>query len=157
MTDSQDEARRYSIRLLSYRARSEKELRRRLEEKGFSERTISPVIRFLKEAKFLDDTMLAEQLRRQAFEVKLLGFSAAKAYMLNRGLPRDIVDGVLDFDEDEQVLNARKLLDKKLKSVGKYLTADERKKLWNYLARRGYSSVTIRKALRDQHFEEADE
>ncbi len=157
MTDSPDEARRYSLRLLSYRARSEKELRSRLERKGFSERSISPVIRFLKEAQFLDDAALAEQLRRQALDVKLLGFSSAKNHMIRRGLPKDIVEATLDFDEDEELRNAQKLVDKKLKSMGNYLTAKEKKKLWNYLARRGYSFGTIRKALKDLHIEEAEE
>jgi regulatory protein len=157
LTDSPDEAKRYSLRLLSYRARSEKELRSRLEQKGFSERSISPVIRFLKEAKFLDDAALAEQLRRQALDVKLLGFSSAKNHMIRRGLAKDIVEATLDFDEDEELRNAQKLVEKKLKSMGNYLTAKEKKKLWNHLARRGYSFGTIRKALKDLHIEEAEE
>jgi regulatory protein len=154
LTDSPDEARRYSLRLLSYRARSEKELRDRLEKKGFSERSISPVMQSLKDAKLLDDAALAEQLRRQAREIKLLGYGSAKAYMLRRGLPRDIVEGALEFDGHEELRSARKLVDKKLKSMGKYLTLADRKKLWNFLARRGYSFGTIRDALRDVHFEE---
>ncbi len=157
MTDSPDEARRYSLRLLSYRARSEKELRNRLQQKGFSERSITPVMRYLKEAKFLDDAAFAEQLRRQAVEAKLLGFSAARLYMLKKGLPRDIVEAALDIDEDEEVRNARKLVDRKLKSTGKNLAAGEKKKLWNLLARRGYASGTIRKALKDLHVEETEE
>jgi regulatory protein len=157
LTDSPDEARRYSLRLLSYRARSEKELRDRLEKKGFSERSISPVMQSLKDVKLLDDAALAEQLRRQAREIKLLGYGSAKAYMLKRGLPRDIVEGALEFDGHEELRSARKLVDKKLKSMGNYLTVDDRRKLWNFLARRGYSFGTIRDVLGDLHFEETGE
>jgi regulatory protein len=156
LTDSPDEAKRYSLRLLSYRARSEKELRSRLRQKGFSERSISPVIHYLKDAKFLDDEALAEQLRRQALEVRMLGFSAARVYMLKKGLPRDVVETALGFDEEEEVGNARKLVDKKLQTMGKHPTADEKKKLWNFLARRGYPSGTIRAALRDIGLEEEE-
>jgi regulatory protein len=157
LTDSPDEARRYSLRLLSYRARSEKELRDRLEKKGFSERSISPVIQSLKDAKLLDDATLAGQLRRQVQEIKVLGYGRAKAYMLKRGLPRDIVESALEFDGQEELRKAQKLVGKKLKSMGNCLTVDDKKKLWNFLARRGYSFGTIRDALRDLHFEEAGE
>jgi regulatory protein len=157
LTDSPDEARRYSLRLLSYRARSEKELRDRLEKKGFSRRSISPVIQSLKDAKLLDDAGLAGQLRRQAQETRLLGYGSAKAFMMKRGLPRDIVEGALEFDESGELLNARRLLEKRLKSLGDHPTADDRRRLWNFLARRGYSSGTIRDALRDIQFEEAEE
>jgi regulatory protein len=157
LTDSPDEARRYSLRLLSYRARSEKELKDRLEKKGFSSRSISPVMKSLKVAKLLDDAKLAEQLRRQAQETRLFGYGCAKAFMMKKGLPRDIVEATLEFDGAEELRNAQRLIDKKLKSLGDYPTADYRKKLWNFLARRGYSHETIRDALRDIEFEEAED
>jgi regulatory protein len=157
LTDSPDEARRYALRLLSYRARSERELEDRLEKKGFSSRSISPVMQYLKEVKLLDDAGLAEQLRRQAQEVRLLGYGSAKAFMMKRGLPRDIVEAVLAFDESGEVRSARRLVEKKLKSFGDHPSADDRKKLRNFLARRGYSFETIRDALRDMECEEARE
>jgi regulatory protein len=157
LTDSSNEARRYSLRLLSYRARSEKELRERLEKKGFSDKSIATAVSALKDSGFIDDAALAGQLRRQAVEVKLLGFGPAKAYMLKRGLPGDIIESVLHRDEDEELENAYKLVEKKRKTMGNYLTAGERKKLWNFLARRGYSFETIRKALKDISIEETEE
>jgi regulatory protein len=157
LTDSPDEARRYSIRLLSYRARSEKEIRDRLKRKGFSGKSIESAVPSLKESGFIDDVALARQLRRQAIEVKLLGYGPAKAYMIKRGVPAEIIEETLDRDEDEELRNAQKIVDKKLKTMGNYLTADERKKLWNFLARRGYSFGTIRKALKDAGIEEAEE
>ncbi len=157
MTDSPDEARRYSLRLLSYRARSEKEIRDRLGRKGFGEKSIAAAVRSLREAGFINDAALAEQLRRQAIEVKLLGFGSARAYMMKRGLPGEVIESILEPDEDEELLNAQKLVDKKLKTMGNYLTADERRKLWNFLARRGYSFGTIRKALKESGIEEAHE
>jgi regulatory protein len=156
LTDSPDEARRYSLRLLSYRARSEKELRDRLEKKGFSRRSIAPVIQYLRDVKLLDDAGLAEQLRRQAQEIRLLGYGSAKAFMMKRGLPRDIVEGAIEFDGAEELRNARRVVDKKLKSAGDCPTANDRKKLWNFLARRGYSFETIKDALRDIKFEEEE-
>jgi SOS response regulatory protein OraA/RecX len=115
------------------------------------------VMQSLKDAKLVDDAALAEQLRRQAREIKLLGYGSAKAYMLKRGLPRDIVEGALEFDGPGELRSARKLLDKKLKSMGSYLTLNDRKKLWNLLTRRGYSFETIRDVLRDMHVEETGE
>ena len=45
--------------LLNYRSRSEKELRERLEKKGFSENHIASTLKHLKEAGYLDDHALA--------------------------------------------------------------------------------------------------
>jgi SOS response regulatory protein OraA/RecX len=57
----------------------------------------------------------------------------------------------------EELRNAGKLVEKKLKSMGNCLTVDDRNKLWKFLARRGYSFGTIRDVLRDLYFEETGE
>ena len=157
MTDSAGNAKRYSFRLLSYRARSERELRERLEKKGFPEEVISSTLKSLVRSGFLDDRALASNLKRQAFENKLLGYEGAKSFMMKRGLSREVVESALGYDEDTEARNIQKLLDKKLKSMGNYLTEGEQKRLWSFLARRGYSFGIIKKALRELKFNKEEE
>jgi regulatory protein len=157
LTDSRNDATRYAFRLLGYRGRSEKELRERLVKKGFSEDAASRTLAYLREAGFINDGALALDLKRQAVGQKKLGYRAARSFMEKRGLPRDLVDSTLGYDEDVELENARNLLDKKRKSIGNYVTTKERKRLYDYLLRKGFSSSVINKALRDFEQDEGDE
>ena len=106
-------------------------------------------VEFLRLSGYLNDAALAENLKRQALANKLLGFEGARKYMTSRGVPRDVVDSVLNYDEDRELLNLQRLVDKKLKSMGDYLSEDDVRRLYNFLLRRGYSYNIIKKALRD--------
>ena len=156
MTDSGTDAKRYAFRLLSYRGRSESEIRERLGKKGFTGDVVAQTLDFLKGAGFIDDAALALNLKRQAVEQKLLGHAAARLFMQRRGLPKDLVDATLGYNEDEELQSARKLLDKKLRSVRDCLTIKERKRLYDFFARRGFAPAVIHRALRDIKFCEGD-
>ncbi|MEW6109796.1 MAG: RecX family transcriptional regulator [Nitrospirota bacterium] len=157
MTDSGDDARKYAFKLLSYRGRSENELRERLAKKGFPEKAVDHALKNLKEAGYIDDAALALNLKRQALNNRLLGYNGAKLLMLKRGLSIQTVESALGFDEDLEIRNAKKLLGKKLKSAGNDLSVSERRRLWNFLARRGYSFSTIEKSLRNFNLKREDE
>lgn len=157
MTGSEDEARKYSFKLLSYRGLSESELRARLLKKGFSEDVGRKTVDCLKQGGYINDVVLADNLKRHALTQKLLGYQAAKAYLIKKGIPVDIADSTLSFDEETETRNLRKLLDKRLGSMGNYLTEKEIKRLFNFLARRGYSLNLIKKALRDLKYDEESE
>ena len=135
--------------LLSYRSRSEKELKERLEKKGFSERHIASTLKHLKQAGHLDDHALALDLKRQAFNNKLLGHNRAKLFLLNRGLPDEIVNAALKYDEETETQKIQKLIEKKRKTMGDCLDKKKEKKLWDFLVRKGYTYSTIRYAFRN--------
>lgn len=157
MTDSQNDAKKYALKLLAYRGRSESEVRERLARKGFSGEAISPTLDYLKRAGYLDDRLLAENLKRRALEEKRLGFQGAKDFMLKRGLPAHVVESTLDYDEDRELRNAEKLVDKKFGCMGNYVGKSGKRRLWYFLARRGFSSGIIRKTLKDLNDSEEDE
>ena len=157
MTDSQNDAKKYALKLLAYRARSESELRERLARKGFSGEALSHTLEYLRRAGYLDDHLLAENLKRRALEEKRLGFQGAKDFMLKRGLPAHMVESTLEYDEDRELRNAEKLVDKKLGSMRNYAGKSEKRRLWYFLARRGFSFGIIRKTLKDLNHNEEDE
>ncbi len=147
---------RYALRLLGYRGRSENELRDRLLRKGFPEEAVSQVLKYLKESGFIDDRSLALDLKRQALEQKKLGYVAARSLLQRRGIAHDLIESTLLYDEDVEFVNARSLLDKKLDAAGNYLTLKQRKRLYDYLARRGFSSSVIGRVLRVFKSEEGE-
>lgn len=138
------DALRYAYRLLSYRGRSHKELEQRLGLKGFSKEDIQQAIGHLKEHGYLDDLSLAESLKRVAMDMKLLGQEGARQFLRQRGIERQVIEGVLsDYNE---LGSALRLVGKKLKGM-----APEEKTLRRIsalLRRRGYCNETIRKAIK---------
>ena len=54
-------------------------------KRGFPNTTIAVTLKYLKQAGYLDDHALALDLKRQAFNNKLLGHNRAKIFLLDRG------------------------------------------------------------------------
>jgi len=145
----------YAYKLLSYRSRSEAEMAGRLRMKGFDEPTVSKAITQLKESGFLDDRKLADSLRRYAQESKRLSIIGTRRFLLQRGVPAEMIGEVLrDIDEIE---TARKVVEKKVASwrkqgvsrKGSQLDGSLVRKLYGILYRKGYPSEAIRKVLHD--------
>lgn len=143
----------YAYKLLSYRGRSEKEIFRRLRMKGFDESAINRAVAHLKYGGLIDDRKLAYSLKRYAEETKKLSISGSRRFLVERGVPSDMIDEVVkDIDETG---NAKKLVEKKLISWGKHgltheppqYTPEIFRKLYGMLYRRGFPTETIKKAL----------
>ena len=117
MTDSQDKAKKYAFRLLSYRGRSEKELKERLIKKGISKAVASSTVTYLKHLGLVDDRSLAESLKREALSRKFLSQKGASLFLRHRGVPREIINEVIDDDETVDLRNARRLLRKNRRSL----------------------------------------
>jgi len=147
-------ARSYALTLLRYRGRSEKELRDRLSRKGFSQEEIGETVAYLRAVGFLDDSALAEDLKRQAITNKLLGFDGARRFLQQRGLSREVIDRSLGYDEETELRNIRKLIEKRRKTVTQYPEPKRTKSLIGFLMRRGYHLGLIRKALKNTHTDE---
>lgn len=142
---------RYAFKLLSYRARSEKELAERLRRKGFDDSEIWRVVDYLRSTGFLDDRKLASSLKRYAGESKHLSILGTRKLLVERGVPRDLIDEAVEGIDETEI--ATRLVEKKIGVLkrhllpGERLTPDVIRKLYGSLARRGYPYDTIRKAL----------
>jgi len=152
-----DKAKQYSLKLLSYKGRSEKELKERLKKKGIKGDVISSTILYLKNIGLVNDMSLAETLKREALTRKMLSYFGARNFMLRRGIPKSIIDSVLSRDDNTDIENAIKLVDKKLRILGTYPADTAKRRLYNLLVRRGYSSGTIMKVLKEKMMREEDE
>jgi len=121
----------------------------RLRKKGFSADVVTQTVQSLRKSGFLDDTALAENLKREAFSRKMLSWRGAKQYMLSRGIPLPVIDAAIVGDEKTDIENAKRIVEKKMKTLKNYGPEIIRRRLYNVLLRRGYASETIRKVLKD--------
>lgn len=144
-----DKARQYALKLLSYRGRSVRELQERLKMRGFPEHVVSSAINHLQHAGLINDQALAEDLKRKAITTKLLSQSSARRFMLTRGIPKEIIDRTLIYDEKEDRENAKKLIYRKMKTFKNYPPEKIKRRLYALLLRKGYSFETINYVLKE--------
>lgn len=156
MTDSHDKAKKYAFKLLSYRGRSEKEINERIIKKGMSKAVASSTVTYLKHLGLIDDKSLAESLKREALSRKFLSQKGASLFLHHRGVPREIIDEVLDYDESVDLCTARRLLHKSMRPLRDTSSLKARRRLYGLLARRGYSPDTIKKVLKETILYEED-
>ena len=137
-----------ALDLLARAPRSVRDLRRRLVLKGEAEADVDAAIERLADAGFLDDAAYARALVRskvssQAFSRRRLHQELAK-----RGVARDVADAavaeVLHDDEVDEVANIERAASKKLRTLRGLDETTRRRRLYAYLARRGYEIGDVR-------------
>jgi regulatory protein len=131
-----------ALNFLSFRPRSEKELRQNLYRKKITPDLIDRVIERLVELRLIDDKSFAQywQDNRQQFSPR--GPRAIKAELRSKGLSSEVIDEVVNSDEDqeEHAYNAGL---KKARSLRNHDYHEFRRRLSDYLLRRGFSYDTI--------------
>ena len=154
--DTFEEALQYAWLLLRYRDRSEKEMRQRLEQKGFSCENAKAVVDYLRAKGYLDDERFALSLKRNAVEQRSLGRAGVVQYLMTKGIPAVIAKEV-SGDEGDYLDSAVSLVEKKMKLLKGLDEAVVKRRLWSALAGKGYSPDVIKKATRRYYeFEEGD-
>ena len=139
--------------MLESRARSVVELRRMLIRKGESASDVDAAIERLRGAGLLDDANYARQLVR----AKALGAGQSRRRiaqeLARRGVTRPVADAALaDVFEEERVDEAASIeraARKKLKTLAALDAVTQKRRLYAFLARRGYDSDAIGGALRE--------
>lgn len=141
-----------ALDLLEVRARSVTELRRALLRKGEPEPDVDAAIERLRSAGLLDDANFARQFARS----KALGAGHSRRRIQQelgkRGVARDVSDAAIeDVFEDEAVdedASIERVARKKLRMLSKADEPTRRRRLYGFLARRGYDSDDIQRVMR---------
>ena len=125
-----------ALRLLSYRPRSESELRRRL-SKRFPISLLEAALLQLKQRELVDDAAFARFWRRAREQGRPKGASVVTWELLRMGVSRDVIAEALDgLDEEENAYRAASGILRRLRQMD---YPDFRKKVVPYLRRRGFS------------------
>ena len=139
----------YALKLLSIRLRSEEELRRRLKRKGFREEDIDKAIKDLKETGLLNDREFAEAFYESKSK-RLWSSSLIASHLKRFGISGEIIEEVLRSKEDEAL--KEEIVEKMKSMVERSSLKDEdkvRRRLYNYLRRRGFSHSFIMDVLKE--------
>lgn len=130
-----------ALRFLSFRPRSEKEVKEFLVKKQTGDKTCGFVLEKLKKLNFLNDAEFAKWFCAQRQNFSPRGQRLITMELVKKGVDREIIDNVFSKNEDapsEEEL-AQKSLEKKLKAWGKLPREEFFKKAVNFLQRRGFS------------------
>jgi len=139
-----------ALNLLAFRARSARELHRRLTQKGVPTGRADKVIARLREVGLIDDADFARQLARSKVAA---GASRRRLHqeLFKRGVARDVadeaVDQVLQEEDVDEVAVAERVARKRLPSLKGSDAPTRRRRLYAFLARRGHDSETIREVM----------
>lgn len=138
-----------ALNFLSYRQRSEKEIRVKLKEKEYEQNYIERAISFCKEQNYIDDEAFAISFIKDKQNLNNLGQYRIKRELLLKGIDEDIIERVLVEDDDEEYERALEIARKKYSS---YKDDDRNKiyrKLSGFLQRKGYSFDVVRNILKE--------
>ena len=140
-----------ALDLLAIRGRSVTELRRKLIQKGEDSAAVDETIAKLIDQKLLDDAEFARQFAR----AKVVGPGASRrrisAELARKGVSRSVADKAIDeLGETEGIdLSAaiNRVAEKKWKTLAKLGEDTARRRLYGFLARRGFNPDEIRAAM----------
>ncbi len=137
-----------ALRFLKIRPRSIEELKGKLEGKGFSEEEITATVDYLTDIKLLDDrsftrSWIAYRLARP------FGFRRIILELKEKGVPQDIIDEAIaeikpQVSEADTIAEMAQRRYKRLRGEPQ----QKKKRVFDYLARRGFELDAIYKALK---------
>jgi regulatory protein len=126
-----------ALNFLSYRVRTEAEIRRNLRKKDTPDEIIEQVIERLQRHRLVNDVEFARTWVDNRSEFRPRGRRALTSELRQKGVDQNIIDEVLqDIDEDNLAYQAAR---KNARKYRKYEWPDFRKKLLDFLARRGFN------------------
>lgn len=153
-----------ALNMLAFRARSSSELRRALVRKQEPPALVDAAIDRLRSAGFLDDARFARQFARSKAAGAGTSRRRLQQELSRKGVPREVgeeaVSEVFEEENIDEVAAAEALTRKKLRSLHKVDSQTRNRRLWSFLARRGYDGDQIRRAIQaatDDEVEGADE
>ena len=146
-----------SLRFLSFRPRSEKEVIEKLREKKAPQEVIDRIVIQLKDHKFLNDADFAGWFIDQRLRFKPKSLGIIKLELKQKGIAPDTIEQVISNLSEEtendspknDLESAKKLVEKRLIRYKGLNRQEIYQKLGGYLARRGFNWDTIKKSIDD--------
>lgn len=149
--DERKRAKDRALRFLVYRARSEKEIVDKLSSLGYEQRTIEWVLSELKRLGFVNDLEFALSFSRSKMVTKPMGQRLLHQELQKKGVSREIIDKVMDeiYKENDPLQIARALAEKRKKQYKDLDQHKLRKRICDFLFRRGFDWEIIQEVLND--------
>ena len=154
-------AREAALRLLAHRARSEAELRRRLERKEFAPPIVAQTLGWLEERGYVDDAAFAASFVRDRLRLRPRGRVALLQELRRKGVAADVAEAAVEgtmrdeeVDEAGLALEAAESWARRNRPVIRTARGGDpeqrlraRRRLYGHLARRGFAPDAVRAAV----------
>ena len=135
--DNVEVALQRALNFLSYRPRSEEEVRRNLVKHGYHEGIIEEILALLRRGGLVDDKNFAELWVENRSEFRPRGSRMLRQELRQKGISDQVIASALEeLDEDDLALKAAR---KKARRYSQLEWMDFRKKMSGFLARRGFN------------------
>jgi regulatory protein len=144
-----------SLRFMSYRPRSEKEVRDKLKRKKVDPSIIEKIITKLKGQKFINDEEFAKWWIDSRLRFRPRSINLIKRELLLKGLDKELIDAQISnfqFPISNELENAKKLIQKKIKRYRNLSKQEIYQKLGRYLASKGFDWDTIKQSIDESLF-----
>ena len=155
--EQDSQARRAALNLLQYRARSRRELTRRLRQKGLPNESIQRVIADLEASGLIDDEQFAQQMTRSLMHSKNLSDTAVLSKLRQAGVDRDTAQAVVEqeIDKYDERSRAERAAAQRMRHLSGLNQSTQRHRLYGYLQRRGFPHYLIVEVI--QQFFDSDQ
>jgi regulatory protein len=147
----------YILHFLSFRQRTEKEIKDKLIEKKAPQEIREQIVNFLKQQKFINDAEFARLWIQSRKSFRIKSKKAIKMELLKKGIAVPLINEALAGTDDEENSGindqeqAIKLVHKRINKYRHLPKQELYQKLGGFLARRGFSWETIKSAIDKVH------
>jgi regulatory protein len=141
-----------ALEFLSYRTRSEKEVRDKLRVKSVELGTIDKIIEKLKEKRFINDEEFARQWIENRNRFKPRSARLIAIELKQKGISAEIIESVTKDQElgaQSDLESAKKLAEKRIERLKNLPKQEIYTKLGRYLASKGFNWDTVKKSIDD--------
>ena len=149
MDDMIKQAKQKALSLLNYMDRTESQLRQKLKEKSFDEKAIDEAVEYVKSFGYINDVGYAERyiLNRQGYKSRREIYAA----LCQKGIRREDIELAMEncYDSEDELTAIHRLCEKR-HFVAEDATDTEKKRMYNYLLRKGFRNGDVLKVLKVQ-------
>ena len=143
--DTVEKAKDSAYTLISLRPRSTAEIQQSLNKKGYDPDVTEQVINRLVELDILNDETFAQYWVEQRDNFKPRSHMALRQELQQKGISRDIIDASLTASDE--TIAARTAAEKKARQLTRYEEDEFKKKLGQFLQRRGFNYGLIKEII----------
>ncbi len=144
---NENEAKEIALKFLSFRRRTEKEVKDKLKSKGFDDKTIRNTIEKLKEYDLINDFEFATAWVKERLAHKPRGRKLLRQELWRKGIKKQIIDQVVERlcqNEDKTAMDLLKRIGRRYQSLEPKVA---KRRMYGLLLRRGFSYETAKNAL----------
>jgi regulatory protein len=142
---------RASLNYLSFRPRSEKEMRDYLVKKKCDEQTTKRIIESLLRTKFLDDEEFARRFVEQRTKFKPKANRIIKYELKQKGIAKALIDQLFENKEESVASDFSKALDLAQRKMPRFAKVEDKRKVYEkmgrYLASKGFDWDTVKEVI----------